>query len=140
MKVISSENNPSLVNIAALILRVFAGASMLSHGYPKLEKLMSNADIQFMDFLGLGPIITLVLVVFAEVICSVLIILGLLTRVASLILIVTMLVAIFVAHGADPYAVKEMAVLYFVMFIVILLIGPGKFSIDELFTKKEIRY
>lgn len=140
MKLISSETNPTLVNIAALILRVFAGASMLTHGFPKLEKLMSNGEIQFMDFLGLGPIITLVLVVFAEVICSVLLILGLITRFASAVLMITMLVAIFVAHGADPYAVKEMAVIYFVMYLVVFLIGPGKFSIDELFTKKEIRY
>ena len=133
MKLISSENNPTLVNIAAAILRIFAGVSMLTHGYPKLEKLMSG-DIQFMDFMGLGPVITLVLVVFAEVVCSVLLILGLLTRFASVVLMITMLVAIFVAHAADPYAVKEMAAIYLVMYIVILLIGAGKFSIDQLFT------
>ncbi|MGX9985701.1 DoxX family protein [Soonwooa purpurea] len=140
MKLISSETNPSLVNVAALILRLFVGFSMLTHGYPKLEKLMGNGEIQFMDFLGLGPIITLVLVVIAEVICSVFIILGFLTRFASSVLIMTMLIAIFMAHGADPYSGKEMAVLYLFHYIVLMLIGPGRFSIDQLFTKKKIRY
>lgn len=140
MKIFSSQHNDKLVDIAMLVIRLFIGLSMLTHGYPKLQKLMSNVEIDFMDFLGLGPIITIVLVVFAEVICSVLIILGLMTRLSSIILIFTMLIAAFVRHGGEPFSGKELALMYLVFYIILLIIGPGKFSLDRLFTKKEIRY
>ena len=137
---ISSRTNRKKLDAASLVLRLFVGFSMLTHGYPKLEKLISNNDIQFMDFLGMGPILSLVLAVLAEFFCSILRIFGLLTRWATVPLIITMLVAAFVAHGADPYSGKEMSILYLFHYITLILIGPGRFSLDHLFSKKEIRY
>lgn len=113
---------------------------MLTHGYPKLQKLMANDQIEFMNFLGLGSAITLVLVVFAEFLCSVFIILGFLTRMAAIPLMITMLIAFFVVHGADAYADKELSMVYFFFYFTILILGSGRFSLDWVFSKKEALY
>jgi len=113
---------------------------MISHGYPKLMMLIANDKIEFMNFLGLGSAITLVLVVFAELVCSVFIILGFLTRLATIPLMITMLVAFFVVHGADSYSDKELSLLYFFFYLSILVLGSGKYALDNLFAKKESVY
>jgi len=71
----SSKVNDIVLNGLILVIRLFVGISMLTHGLPKLEMLTANDKIEFMNFLGLGSVISLVLVVFAEVLCSVFIML-----------------------------------------------------------------
>jgi len=108
---------------------------MLTHGWPKLQRLLAG-DMKFGDPLGLGPEVSLVLVVFAEFLCSILIMLGLGTRLASVPLIVTMAVAAFIAHADDPFQRKELALFYLVVFVVLLLSGSGKYSVDQFLQKK----
>jgi len=123
------------LNIGLFILRVSAGGFMLSHGYPKLQRLLAG-EMNFGDPLGLGPEVSLVLAVFAEFVCAILVMLGLGTRLATIPLIVTMAVAAFIAHGADPFGRKEMALLYLVVFVVLLLTGGGKYSADNFMGRK----
>ncbi|MBP6576443.1 MAG: DoxX family protein [Chryseobacterium sp.] len=136
----SSKVNDTVFSGIILVLRLFVGISMLTHGLPKLEKLIANDKIEFMNFLGLGSAISLVLVVFAEFLCSVFLILGFLTRFSTIPLMVTMLVAFFVVHGSDPYATKELSLMYFFFYLAIFILGSGKFSLDWLFSKKEDLY
>ncbi len=117
------------LDIALLLLRVTIAVLMLTHGIPKLDML--NADpIEFMNFMGLGPEISLYLTIFAEVICSLLLLFGIATRLAAIPLIITMLVAIFVAHINDPLASMEMAIHYLLVYLVLLLLGAGRYSVD----------
>ncbi len=118
-------------NLSQVILRLAAGGMMLTHGYPKFLKLISG-NFAFGDPIGLGPEVSLVLTVFAEFVCSILIVLGLFTRLAAIPLIFTMLVAVFLVHGADPFSKQELGLMYAAMFTSIGLLGPGKFSIDSL--------
>jgi len=136
----STKINDNILDALILVLRLFVGISMLTHALPKLDKLIANDNIEFMNFLGLGSAISLVLVVFAEFLCSVFIILGFLTRFATIPLMITMLVAFFVVHGSDPYSVKELSLVYFFFYFTILVLGSGKFSLDWLFSKKEDLY
>ncbi|WDF46505.1 DoxX family protein [Chryseobacterium sp. KACC 21268] len=136
----SSKVNDTVLNGLILVIRLFVGISMLTHGLPKLDKLIANDKIEFMNFLGLGSAISLVLVVFAEFLCSVFIMLGFLTRFATIPLMVTMLIAFFVAHGSDSYATKELSLVYFFFYLTIFVLGSGKFSLDWLFSKKEALY
>jgi putative oxidoreductase len=136
----STKPNANLVNVLILIIRIFVGLSMLTHGIPKLETLVTSNQIQFMNFLGMGSIFTMVLVVFAEFLCSIFIIIGLFTRIACIPLMFTMLVAFFLVHSTDAYVDKELCILYFFIYLVILIFGSGKFSIDELMTKKQEVY
>ena len=136
----STKPTSSLIDTLGLVVRIFVGLSMLTHGIPKLEILVLNNQIQFMNFLGMGSIFSMVLVVFAEFLCSVFLILGLFTRIACIPLMITMLVACFVAHGKDPYDVRELSVLYFFLYLIILVLGSGKFSLDNLMTKNKEAY
>ena len=122
-------------NLCLLLGRLVVGIFMMVHGLPKLNKLTSGEEIKFADPFGLGPTITLGLAVFAEVICAIFIILGLGTRLASIPLIVTMAVVAFYAHASDPFAVKEKPILFLLIFLMLLVFGSGRYSIDRLITK-----
>ncbi|WP_312823595.1 DoxX family protein [Epilithonimonas sp.] len=136
----STKVNDNVLNGLILVIRLFVGISMMTHALPKFEKLIANDNIEFINFLGLGSAISLVLVVFAELLCSVFIIFGFITRLATIPLMITMLVAFFVVHGSDSYATKELSLVYFFFYLTLLILGSGKFSLDFLFSKKEDLY
>jgi putative oxidoreductase len=139
-RLFSTKVNSNAVNIWLLIARIAIGVIVLTHGLPKLDKLMAG-NVQFRDPFGMGPTFSLALVVFAEVVCSVLLILGLAVRFAAIPLIITMLVAIFYAHAADPFAKKELPTILLLVFTGFLLLGPGRYSIDHLIAgKSKSRY
>ncbi|NOT37652.1 MAG: DoxX family protein [Saprospiraceae bacterium] len=124
------------IDVVLLLIRIVFGFSMLSHGIRKISKLTSG-ESSFADPIGLGSDISLYLVVFAEFICVILIIIGLFTRLACVPIIITMLVAIFIVHGSDPFSEKEVAILYLCGFYVLYLAGPGSISLDrKLFSTK----
>ena len=118
------------VHTGLLLLRVLAAAFIITHGYPKLMQFFSDEPIQFANFMGLGPAVSLALSTFAEFVCAVFILLGLFTRLAAIPLVINMAVAAFYAHADDPFSVKEMALLYLLIFIFLLLTGAGRYSID----------
>lgn len=128
--------NQTLVDLVLLIARVGIALSVLTHGIPKLMTLFSTPAIQFPDPLGVGVGVSLALVVMAEVACSVVLLLGLLTRWAMLPLMFTMGVAVLIIHSGAPFSVREMPVLYFLFFLLFLVMGPGKFSLDFWISKK----
>ena len=135
-RIFSSTIHKGLTHVSLLVLRLAAGGFMLTHGVPKMQRILSG-EMKFGDPLGLGPEVSLVMIVFAEFVCSILIILGLGTRLAAVPLILAMAVAAFVAHAGDPFNRKEMALLYMVVFIVLLLSGGGNYSLDRLIHKKK---
>ena len=118
------------VDLGLLVLRAwFGGAMAFAHGLPKLQKLLAG-KFEFADPLGLGAGISLGLAVFGEFVCGLLVAAGLFARPAALPAAFTMVVAAFVTHGADPFAKKELALLYLVAFVVVALAGPGRYSLD----------
>jgi len=119
-----------------LAVRVFIGFAMLSHGFPKLQMLIEGKT-DFYNFLGMGPQITLVLTVFAEFVCSILLILGLFSRIALGFLIFTMTIAGFVIHLNEPFERQEMSLVYLSIYLMLLVFGVGKFSVDHLIEKRK---
>lgn len=136
-KIFSSSFNYNTLNIWLLVFRVAVGCFMLTHGLPKLSKLMAGGEIQFANIFGLGAGVSLALTVFAEAICSFLLILGLATRLATIPLIITMAVAAFMVHADDPFGKKEMALLYLLVYITFAILGPGKYSLDHLISRNK---
>ncbi|MDB5019950.1 MAG: DoxX family protein [Pedobacter sp.] len=124
------------MNVALLILRVVIGCFMLVHGLPKLHTLVDGGTIKFGDPIGVGVIPSLILAVFAEVICSILLIVGFGTRLAVLPLMTTMLVAIFVVHAPDGFDKKELAAHFLLVYFFLLLSGSGKYSVDYLISTR----
>lgn len=117
-------------NIGLALLRILPSAMLLTHGIPKFQKLISG-NFEFGDPIGIGATPSLFLAVIGEFICPIFIIVGFKTRWMALAPAVTMLVAGFIVHATDPFGTKEKAVMYLVFFIAIILLGPGKFSIDK---------
>lgn len=136
IKNFSTDTAQNNVSVALLLLRVAAGGMMLTHGLGKLFKLFSNEPIQFLDPLGIGLTASLALAVFAEVICSIFLIFGLATRLSAISLSITMAIAAFVVHANDDFAVKEMALLYLLIYVGLAIVGAGKYSIDHWLIKK----
>ena len=128
-----------LKDLGLLLLRVSFAGAMLTHGWPKLQKLIAGGEIEFFDFLGLGNAATLVLTVLGEFVIPVILIVGFKTRIAALPAAFTMAVAFFYVHAADPFGDKEMAFLYFIAFTAIALLGGGKFSVDGVLASKKRR-
>jgi putative oxidoreductase len=117
--------------LGLFVLRVGAGAAMLIHGYPKLTTLISGGAIKFPSVFGMGSSVSLTAAVFAEFLCSLLLILGVKTKYVVMPLIGTMFVAAFVIHGSDPWMKKEKAVLYLLMYVVIFICGGGKYEVKK---------
>ena len=134
--IFNSGSNQTQLSVALLIMRLAIGSFMLTHGIGKLMMLLADGPVQFADPIGMGMTLSLVMAVFAEFACSILIILGLGTRIATLPLLFTMLVAVTVVHAADPFAVKELAALYGIVYLTLTIAGAGKYSIDYLIGRK----
>ncbi len=119
-----------------LILRVAFGGLMLTHGWGKFQTLLSGGSAGFPDPLGVGPQISLVLAVSAEVLCASALVLGLLTRLALVPLITTMAVAFFLIHGSDPFGERELALVYLAAYVGLLFTGPGRYSADAMLGRR----
>ena len=114
--------------LGLLILRLSLGLTMLiSHGLPKYLSYSQKA-LRFPDPLGVGSELSLILVVFSELFCSLLLIFGLATRVVLIPLIITMFVAFFVVHSGDPFYKKELAFMYLMGYLSLFFAGGGAFS------------
>ncbi|MBN8568650.1 MAG: DoxX family protein [Ignavibacteria bacterium] len=139
LKFLRTSYLPQHLNIVLLITRIAVGSFMLTHGIPKLMKFFSTGDITFSDPLGVGTIPSLMMAIFAEVFCSILVILGLGTRIAVIPLIITMLVAVLLVHANDPFGKKELGLMYLTIYMFLIVVGSGKYSLDEWLLRRQRR-
>ncbi len=117
-------------DVGLALLRILPSAMLLTHGIPKFQKLISG-NFEFGDPIGIGPAPSLFLAVIGEFLCPILIIIGYKTRWAAVPPAIVMLVAATVVHAADPFNVKEKALLFLVIFLAVIFLGPGRYSIDK---------
>lgn len=125
-------NDSALTNLALLVLRLWLGSAMFfNHG---LEKLVRFTDVapDFPDPLGIGHPVSLALVMFAEVAGSALLVVGLLTRFAALMLVIDLFVAFLMVHQTSMNGTNsgELAFIYLSGFVVLLIAGGGMISLD----------
>ena len=73
--------------------------------------------------------------IFAEVVCASLVIVGLCTRIACLPILIFLCVAGFIQHAGDPWNVREMAFVYMVPFTALLAMGGGRYALDAVITR-----
>lgn len=132
----STNINLPQIDFALLFFRVGVGVLMLVHGISKLKMLFGSDEIAFADPFDFGPEASLALAVLAEFICSILIIIGLGTKLAVIPLIVTMAVAAFMIHAADGWGRQELPVFYLLSYLFLFYTGSGKFSLDHYLLKK----
>ncbi|MBD0257321.1 MAG: DoxX family protein [Cytophagales bacterium] len=127
--------SPLNPDFSILLLRVVHGGLFVYHG---LSKALSFGEYQnyFPDILGIGTQQSLMLVIFAELVCGAMVVLGFLTRLSVIPIFITMSIAFFVAHASDPFATKELSFLFLLLSIVVFASGSGRLSLDNLLFKK----
>ena len=122
------------VSFLILCLRVFFGIMFFAHGLDKLANF-NELSQTFPNVLGFGSYFSLIVSIFCEFCCSLFLIMGLMVRITVIPMIVSMAVAFFDVHdGMLPQG--ELALIYLIMFLLLYITGPGRFSIDYLIDKK----
>ena len=114
--------NTTKVSLFLLAVRIIFGILLMNHGIQKWSNFQ-ELSTAFPDPIGLGSSISLGLAIFGELVCSMGFIFGFLYR-------------FFVIHANDVFAVKELAFIYLVVFVLMYIAGPGKFSIDHFIGNK----
>lgn len=126
-------NNP---DIAKLLLRLGVGLLMLFHGVAKLIKGVDGIK-GMLSYAGLPELMAYGVYV-GEIVAPILLVIGLKTRSAATLVIFTMLVAIYVAHPNDIFALNrigapviELPLFYIFVSLAIIFLGAGKYSVDK---------
>lgn len=133
-KLFSTKYSDNGIAFAALVLRLSLGGLMMAHGYQKLMNFGAKSA-SFADPFGIGHSTSMALTIFAEFFCAVLVILGLLTRLACIPPIIVMAVATFKTYNGEVFGKGETTALFLSGFIALLFTGPGKVSMDRLIGK-----
>jgi putative oxidoreductase len=129
-KFFSTQYSDTAFNLATLALRLTFGILLIIiHGLDKINHF-SNLQHTFYDFMHIGPQLTLALSIFAEVFCAGLVVLGLFTRFASLVLVIQFSIIVFIVLKGRSLADHQAALFYLVPFFSVLLVGPGRISVD----------
>jgi len=130
-------------DIAKLILRITVGGLMLFHGIDKaihgvsfIEGMLSAHEL---------PAVVTYGVYIGEIIAPLMLIFGLLTTLGAIIIIVNMVMAILLVYSDSLFSVTqygawsiEVPMLYLMSSVVIILLGPGKYSVDYHLYEKRV--
>jgi len=138
MRALSLAPFARLAGLAPLAVRLIVGILITVHGFQKLAQGPANFGEQTLTGLGIPlPVLMGYVVTFAEIIGGILLIVGLLSRLAALVLIIDLAVAILLVKVNIGFIVPhssgagvEIDLAYIAGFLVILLAGPGKLSLD----------
>ncbi len=142
-KLFSFSANPINKDFGLLLIRLMIGVLMAFYGYEKLIHFNEMAASEFwaknVSFLGMSGETPLALTVFAELFCSLFLILGLFTRFSLLVLLFCMAYIFLVIFpmsildkGDNGYQFND-AFVYFIIYLGLLFTGPGKYSLDKMF-------
>lgn len=117
-------------SILILCLRIFFGILFFTHG---LDKMINFNELSYTypSVFGFGSYMTLMLAIFCEFCCSLFLIAGLIVRIIVVPMIISMAVAFFDIHDA-MFPEGELALIYLIMFTVLFITGPGRYSLDSL--------
>ncbi|MCD8081039.1 MAG: DoxX family protein [Bacteroides sp.] len=117
-----------------LAMRIIFGLLLMNHGIQKWSHF-HELSTTFADPLGVGSTVSVSLAIFAELFCSMAFIVGFLFRLALIPMTFTMAMAFFVIHSGDPFFDKELPFVYMILYIMLFISGPGKYSVDYLLRK-----
>lgn len=133
-------------DLGLLLIRLIIGSLMACYGYQKLIHFQEMAASDFwakdVSFLGMHGAFPLALTVFAEFFCSLLLIVGLFTRLSLIPLLICMAYIFLVIFPGSMVSNGENGVefnntfVYFTIYLALFFTGPGKYSLDHKFLRK----
>ncbi|MBZ9780948.1 DoxX family protein [Pseudomonas sp. REP124] len=116
-------------DLALFWLRISGCLLLLSvHGLPKLMHFQHELGV-IEDPFGMGATLTLSLAVFAEVLCPVLIMAGVLTRLATVPILFLLAVSVMLVHPEWSLAEGQFAWMLLIIFSTIFIAGPGRLAL-----------
>lgn len=125
---------PRSYDAGLLVLRLWYGLMLFfNHGLSKLTHF-SAMSTRMPDPLHIGHEPSLILAVIGEVLCSWLVVIGLATRWAALYIVIELGIAFFLVHHlklSGPGS-GELAYTYIGAFLVLLIAGGGRYSVDRI--------
>jgi putative oxidoreductase len=107
---------------------------ILVHGLKKLGLTGGDAEV-VPNPLHLPEAFNQLFATAANLVFPLFVIVGLFTRIAILPIIAVPLTGYFIVHGHDPLLVRDVPFMYSLSYLLVLLLGPGKYSIDYLITR-----
>ncbi len=125
---------PIATDIGLLLLRVGFALLLMQYGWQKYSNYAAWSK-DFPDPLHVGHAVSLALCIFAELICAALVGIGLFTRLALIPLLINMSVIFLIVHQNDPFKDKEHGLFFLIVFAVLMLTGPGRYSADAAIKK-----
>ncbi|HET8792399.1 MAG TPA: DoxX family protein [Nitrososphaeraceae archaeon] len=123
---------------APLPIRIMAGVAFILHGMPKFDDLLGTQG--FFASVGIPADLAL-LIGLLEVIGGILLIVGLVTRVAAILFAVEMMCAILIVKAGNSFMGQggfEVDLLLMSISISLAISGPGRLSIEREIIKREI--
>ena len=132
-KIISTD--PFDKDASAFLLRLIFGGLFLYFGIFKLQ-LFDQLYHNFSDPIGIGPKLSFILVLFAEVLCAFFIVIGFLTRLSVIPIFIVMVVVFFIVDAKKPFQENILAFLLLLLCVLVFITGSGKYSVDRLMRKK----
>lgn len=123
------------IDVALLLLRVWAGLLLfVQHGLGKVAHF-SPMSAHFPNPLHIGPLPTLLFSLLSDAICSLLVVIGLGTRYAALIIVINLAAAFTLVHHMKLSGPGngELPLLFLGIFLTLVITGAGRYSIDGTF-------
>lgn len=131
-----SDAGSNLNNFALLFFRIAVSAELIAaHGLKKIGVGIACAEI-VPNPLGLPEFFNQAFATGANLIMPLFIIMGFMTRIASLPILAVTLTGFFVLHFHDPILIRDVPFVYSVCFLLLFCIGPGSYSLDNYLTSK----
>ena len=124
-------------DLGLLWLRVLMGAGIAYHGYGKVFGGQVEMLAQGLTSWGWPvPIVWAWAAALSEFAGGILVAVGFQTRLAALSVFMTMSVAAFKAHAADPFEIKELALAYWTMAGALVFTGGGAYTLEQRLAKR----
>jgi putative oxidoreductase len=134
-KLLSTSYSSGAFNFALLVQRVVTGLLLLiGHGLPKIQNF-SELSRNFYDPFRISHRGSLILVILAELFCSMLLVLGLFTRIVAFIIVINLSVAVFIYNSGQPLKAVDLGAIYLTSIFTIMIVGPGRISVDGMMGK-----
>ncbi|KKB62907.1 LysR family transcriptional regulator [Robbsia andropogonis] len=125
------------VDLGLLFLRTSASILLLAvHGWPKIINYTSQLQL-IEDPLKIGRWFSLDFAIFAEVICPILMIVGIATRLAALPILIIIVMAVAIVHPDWSLAEGQFAWMLLIIFATVAIAGPGKYALSEAVIKRQ---
>jgi len=120
-----------VTNASLLAFRALVAISMINtHGWKKITDIEGTME-HIPDPFGIGGQLSAYLSIGANIFLAGFVVLGVFTRLSSTGILSVTLVGFFIVHGNDPWPVRDVPLMYSLAFLLILVLGPGKYSLDE---------